>query len=224
MLGATTQAVLEETVEIFDDQGPSSDEQAIIDLSERVSGKPMKRTEAEEYISDTHKLVKADATTLVDLSKKTALIDEEGERGNGLLFNSHTFRDGKYAEKAHRVLEQLKADERTRLTEVQDKLSRRGAMYEAEVEKMLEKHPGIHQAAVIPVPDELKGFKPIAFVVRAAGAAVDEEQIKSYALANAPAYQHPRRVFFVDEMPLAGTNKIDKRVLAKQIPADALSS
>jgi len=97
-------------------------------------------------------------------------------------------------------------------------------IYPGEVEKMLEKHPGIHQAAVIPVPDELKGFKPIAFVVRAAGAAVDEQQIKSYALANAPAYQHPRRVFFVDEMPLAGTNKIDKRVLAKQIPADALSS
>ena len=97
-------------------------------------------------------------------------------------------------------------------------------IYPGEVEKMLEKHPGIHQAAVIPVPDELKGFKPIAFVVRTAGAAVDEEQIKSYALANAPAYQHPRRVFFVDEMPLAGTNKIDKRVLAKQIPADALSS
>ena len=24
--------------------------------------------------------------------------------------------------------------------------------------------------------------------------------------------------FFVDEMPLAGTNKIDKRVLARQIP------
>ena len=44
--------------------------------------------------------------------------------------------------------------------------------------------------------------------------------MKSYALANAPAYQHPRRVFFVDEMPLAGTNKIDKRVLAMQIPED----
>ncbi|KZY57001.1 hypothetical protein A3736_15840, partial [Erythrobacter sp. HI0063] len=137
VLGATTQAVLEATVEIFDDQRPSSDEQAIIDLSERVSGKPMKRAEAEEYISDTHKLVKADATTLVDLSKKTALIDEEGERSNGILFNSHTFRDGKYAEKAHRVLEHLKADERTLLTEVQDKLSRSGAMYEAEVERML---------------------------------------------------------------------------------------
>ncbi|MCX7363938.1 MAG: class I adenylate-forming enzyme family protein [Alphaproteobacteria bacterium] len=92
-------------------------------------------------------------------------------------------------------------------------------IYPGEVEKMLEKHPGIHQAAVIPVPDELKGHKPIAFVVKTAGAAVDEQSIKTYALANAPAYQHPRRVFFVDEMPLAGTNKIDKRVLAQQIPA-----
>lgn len=91
-------------------------------------------------------------------------------------------------------------------------------IYPGEVEKMLERHPGIHQAAVIPVPDELKGHKPIAFVVRANGARLDEQAVKSYALAHAPAYQHPRRVFFVDEMPLAGTNKIDKRVLARQIP------
>ena len=92
-------------------------------------------------------------------------------------------------------------------------------IYPGEVEKMLERHPGIHQAAVIPVPDELKGHKPIAFIVKSVGAKVDEQEIKTYALANAPAYQHPRRVFFVDEMPLAGTNKIDKRLLAKQIPA-----
>ena len=137
VLGATTQAVLEATAEIFDDQSPSADEQAIIDLSERVSGTPLKRAEAEEYISDTHKLKKADATSLVDLSKSTALIDEEGERGHGILFNSHTFRDGKYAQKAHRVLEQLKADERIRLSDVQDKLSRHGALYDADVEKML---------------------------------------------------------------------------------------
>jgi len=91
-------------------------------------------------------------------------------------------------------------------------------IYPGEVEKMLERHPGIHQAAVIPVPDELKGHKPIAFVVKANGAELDEQAVKSYALANAPAYQHPRQVFFVDEMPLAGTNKIDKRVLAQKIP------
>jgi long-chain acyl-CoA synthetase len=91
-------------------------------------------------------------------------------------------------------------------------------IYPGEVEKMLERHPDIHQAAVIPVPDELKGHKPIAFVVKAKNAELDEQAVKTYALANAPAYQHPRQVFFVDEMPLAGTNKIDKRVLAQQIP------
>jgi acyl-CoA synthetase (AMP-forming)/AMP-acid ligase II len=101
-------------------------------------------------------------------------------------------------------------------------------IYPGEVEKMLERHPGIHQAAIVAVPDELKGHKPIAFVVRSGaetgGAALDEQAIKDYALANAPAYQHPRRGFFVDEMPLAGTNKIDKRVLAQKIPPDAVSS
>jgi long-chain acyl-CoA synthetase len=87
-------------------------------------------------------------------------------------------------------------------------------IYPGDVEKMLERHAGIHQAAVIPVPDELKGHKPIAFVVRANGAVLDEDAVKAYAIANAPAYQHPRRVIFIDEMPLAGTNKIDKRALA----------
>ncbi len=91
-------------------------------------------------------------------------------------------------------------------------------IYPGEVEKMLERNPAILQAAVVAVPDELKGHKPVAFVVRVNGAALDEQAVKQYALAHAPAYQHPRRVFFVDEMPLAGTNKIDKRALAAQIP------
>jgi long-chain acyl-CoA synthetase len=37
--------------------------------------------------------------------------------------------------------------------------------------------------------------------------------VKDHALANAPAYQHPRRVWFLDELPLAGTNKIDRKAL-----------
>lgn len=90
-------------------------------------------------------------------------------------------------------------------------------IYPGEVEKMLERHPAIHQAAVIPIPDELKGHKPIAFVVRTGGADLDEQAVKSYALAHAPAYQHPRQVIFIDEMPLAGTNKIDKRQLAQHL-------
>jgi long-chain acyl-CoA synthetase len=34
-------------------------------------------------------------------------------------------------------------------------------------------------------------------------------------LANAPAYQHPRFVWFVDELPLASTNKLDRAALQR---------
>ena len=90
-------------------------------------------------------------------------------------------------------------------------------IYPREVETMLEAHPAIAQAVVVPVPDELKGHKPVAFVMLrdAAGAALSEDDVRRFALANAPAYAHPRRVWFLDELPLAGTNKIDRRRLSE---------
>jgi acyl-CoA synthetase (AMP-forming)/AMP-acid ligase II len=88
-------------------------------------------------------------------------------------------------------------------------------IYPADVERMLERHPGVAQAAVVPVDDEIKGQKPVAFVIRKPGRAVDAEELKGFALANAPAYQHPRFVWFVDELPLASTNKLDRAVLTR---------
>ncbi len=89
-------------------------------------------------------------------------------------------------------------------------------IYPSEVEKMLEKHPAVHQACVVPVPDELKAHKPVAFIVPRAGTHATEDDIKQFALANAPAYQHPRRVWFLDDLPLASTNKIDRKSLIQQ--------
>ena len=50
---------------------------------------------------------------------------------------------------------------------------------------------------------------------------MSEDEIRQFALAHAPAYQHPRRVWFVDELPLAGTNKIDRRRLVQQAMTEA---
>ena len=86
-------------------------------------------------------------------------------------------------------------------------------IYPGEVEKMLERHPAVHQACVVPLPDEERGQIPTAFIVRRAGAALDAAALKQFALANAPAYQHPRRVAFVADLPWAGTNKIDRTAL-----------
>ena len=73
--------------------------------------------------------------------------------------------------------------------------------------------PAVAQAAVVPVDDDIKGQKPVAFVIPKAGQSPSEDEIKKFALANAPAYQHPRFVWFVDELPLASTNKVDRSQL-----------
>jgi acyl-CoA synthetase (AMP-forming)/AMP-acid ligase II len=88
-------------------------------------------------------------------------------------------------------------------------------IYPAEVERLLERHPDVAQAAVVPIDDEIKGQKPVAFVIPKAGRAPSQEAIKQFALANAPAYQHPRFVWFVEELPLASTNKVDRAALKK---------
>jgi len=88
-------------------------------------------------------------------------------------------------------------------------------IYPAEVERMLERHPAVQQACVVPIEDDIKGTKPVAFVVLRAGAAADEAAIKQFALAHAPAYQHPRHVWFVPALPLASTNKIDRARLLR---------
>jgi long-chain acyl-CoA synthetase len=89
-------------------------------------------------------------------------------------------------------------------------------LYPGEVEHVIERMPEVMQACVVPVKDEIKGQKPVAFVVLRAGAEISESDVKDFVLAHAPAYQHPRRVFFCDALPLAATNKIDRHELQRR--------
>ena len=90
-------------------------------------------------------------------------------------------------------------------------------IFPVEVETLLERHPAVHQALVMPFDHELKGQVPYAFVVLRAGAQATEDDLKQFALAHGPVYQHPRRVFFLQQLPLAGTNKIDKERLREWV-------
>ena len=71
-------------------------------------------------------------------------------------------------------------------------------IYPADVERMLERHPDIAQAAVVPIEDDIKGQKPVAFVIRKPGHALDDESVKRFALEaraglSAPALRLVRR-------------------------------
>jgi acyl-CoA synthetase (AMP-forming)/AMP-acid ligase II len=95
-------------------------------------------------------------------------------------------------------------------------------VYPGEVEKLLERHPQVQQAVVVPLPDEERSQVPVAFIVTRADAKPTADDIRKFTIANGPAYQHPRRIEFVNELPWAGTNKIDRKSLidrARQLEA-----
>ena len=95
-------------------------------------------------------------------------------------------------------------------------------VWPGEVEKLIERIPGVLQAVVVPVPDEIKGVLPLAFVARETGSTVSEAEIKAFTIANGPAFAHPRFVEFCDVIPLAATNKPDRRRLTQEGEAAAI--
>lgn len=137
ILGATSRSVLEFTSQIFDDGDPSSEEQAALDLSELVAQKPITRSDATEYISDSFKLTSAKASAVVDVCKSTAILDQAENKGMVLLFNNNNFRSGDYASKAYLLLQSLTAIERQNYIELQDRISQKGAIADRDAEKIL---------------------------------------------------------------------------------------
>jgi long-chain acyl-CoA synthetase len=89
-------------------------------------------------------------------------------------------------------------------------------VYPGEIEKMLERHAAVAQAIVVPAPDDIKGQIPIAFIVPRPGSAPTAAQIKEYALEHGPAYAHPRFIEFLDNLPVSGTQKIDRTSLTAE--------
>jgi acyl-CoA synthetase (AMP-forming)/AMP-acid ligase II len=85
--------------------------------------------------------------------------------------------------------------------------------YPAEIENMLMGHPSVQQAAVIGVPDERLGEVAMAFIVPRRGSSTSAQEITSWCRDRMANYKVPRRVEFVDELPLNATGKVHKEAL-----------
>lgn len=93
-------------------------------------------------------------------------------------------------------------------------------IYPAEVEDALYDHPDIAEAAVVAAPHEVKGEAPVAFVVPEDGTDLDEQAVREFALEHVPTYAHPRRVWFVDELPRSATRKVQRYRLEERVEAE----
>ncbi len=89
-------------------------------------------------------------------------------------------------------------------------------VYPEQIENALNDHPLVEEAGVAGVPHEVKGQAPVAFVVVGDDANVSEEDLRRYAFDNVPSYAHPRRVFFVDEVPRSATRKVQRFKLEEE--------
>jgi acyl-CoA synthetase (AMP-forming)/AMP-acid ligase II len=85
-----------------------------------------------------------------------------------------------------------------------------------EVEDLLLRHDNIRDACVVPAPHPDKGAVPVAFVCERTPGASTEQQLKQYALREGAAFAHPRRIIFVDQLPLGSTGKLDRTALKER--------
>jgi fatty-acyl-CoA synthase len=90
-------------------------------------------------------------------------------------------------------------------------------VYPAEVESVLHEHASVADAAVLGVPDERWGEAGVAFVV--VNAPVSDEALMEHCRDRLARYKAPKRVVFVDALPMSAMNKVLKgelRALVEQ--------
>jgi fatty-acyl-CoA synthase len=79
------------------------------------------------------------------------------------------------------------------------------------LENVLMSHPDVAEAAVIGVPDDKWGERPLAAVVLRPGAEVTAEKLRGFMAGQLPRWQLPERWCFVAEVPKTSVGKFSKR-------------
>ncbi len=92
-----------------------------------------------------------------------------------------------------------------------------------EVEKVLVSHPDVLEAAVVAMPDEKWGERPMAFVCLRAGAVLDAAELISFARRSLPGFKAPSAVEF-GELPKTSTGKVKKFELRERARSAAARS
>ncbi|MFJ2401728.1 long-chain fatty acid--CoA ligase [Streptomyces xanthochromogenes] len=85
-----------------------------------------------------------------------------------------------------------------------------------ELENALMAHPEVVEAAVVAVPDDKWGERPLATVVLKPGATADYAALKSFLAEKIAKWQLPERWALIESVPKTSVGKFDKKVIRRQ--------
>jgi fatty-acyl-CoA synthase len=90
-------------------------------------------------------------------------------------------------------------------------------IFPSEIEAALYDNPAISEATVVAMPDEKWGEVPCAFVALRPGAKLSADDVLDYLRGRLARYKVPKRVVFLDALPLTSAGKISVRELEERV-------
>jgi fatty-acyl-CoA synthase len=93
-----------------------------------------------------------------------------------------------------------------------------------ELENEIMAHPDVAEAAVIGLPDQKWGERPVACVVAKDGASLSAEDVKQFLDGRVAKWWIPERVELIDEVPKTSVGKFSKKDLRARFEEEAASA
>jgi fatty-acyl-CoA synthase len=87
----------------------------------------------------------------------------------------------------------------------------------SEVERVVYQMPQIREAAIIGVPDEKWGERPVAVVALNAGHSLDYETLAKHCRAHLAAFKVPKQLIVREQLPRNPSGKVLKRLLREEL-------
>ena len=90
-------------------------------------------------------------------------------------------------------------------------------IYPGDVEGVLQTHPKVAEAAVVGVPDEVRGEIVRAVISLKKGESITEQEIIRFCREYLADYKLPKQVIFMDSLPKTATGEIRKEELVEPL-------
>ena len=88
------------------------------------------------------------------------------------------------------------------------------------IEEIIQQHPAVNAAVVVGIPDNKWQEAVTAVIVPKKKCKLDEQDIIQFCKGKLANYEIPKRVFFLEELPLGTTGKIDRKTLKRMLQAN----